>query len=105
MAKKVWIAIIIVVGLLLFWFAKSATKPLPGEFIADQGRNHITDIYGVTYSSNPPTSGPHFPTWAGRGVYNQILSDGYLIHSLEHGYVVISYDCSKLNISRSIISE
>ena len=70
------------------------TKPLPGEIVADMGRDHVTDIAGITYSSNPPTSGPHFPVWAKKGVYDRLMSDGYLIHSLEHGYVVISYDCS-----------
>jgi hypothetical protein len=24
------------------------------------------------------------------------VADGYLVHNLEHGHVVISYDCSKL---------
>ena len=71
----------------------------PGEEVEDLGRDHVTDIYGVEYSSNPPSSGPHFPIWAKSGVYDRFISDGYLIHSLEHGYIVISYDCSKLDPS------
>ncbi|OGM15709.1 hypothetical protein A2985_01030 [Candidatus Woesebacteria bacterium RIFCSPLOWO2_01_FULL_43_11] len=74
---------------------KGSTTPLPGESVTDAGRDHITDIYGVTYTSNPPTSGPHFPVWAKPGVYDRFISDGYLIHSMEHGYVIIWYDCNK----------
>lgn len=80
-------------------------KPLPGTAVKDLGRDHVTDIYGVKYSSNPPTSGPHFALWAKRGVYDRILSDGYLLHSLEHGYIVISYNCEKLPKPISLISQ
>lgn len=59
------------------------------------GNNHVVDLTGITYNSNPPTSGPHFPVWAKGGVYDRVISDGHLIHSLEHGYIVISYDCEK----------
>ncbi len=79
----------------LWWLVQQSSKPLPGESIADLGREHVTDISGIKYNSNPPTSGSHFPLWAQRGVYKQVLSDGYLIHSLEHGYIVISYNCDK----------
>lgn len=57
------------------------------------GRDHLTDISGITYNSNPPTSGNHFAIWAKRGAYPYPISDGHLLHSLEHGYVEISYNC------------
>jgi len=91
-----WLTFFLVVGVFGYWIYKVATKSLPGEAVADQGRDHVTDIAGINYSSNPPTSGSHFPVWAKSGVYDRLISDGYLIHSLEHGYIVISYDCSKL---------
>lgn len=69
------------------------TKNLGVTTYKDLGRNHVTDISGISYDSNPPTSGNHFAIWAKRGVYPYIISDGHLIHSLEHGYVVISYNC------------
>ena len=74
---------------------KSSTKTLPGQEVPDKGRNHVTDIYGIEYSSNPPSSGPHFPVWAKPGIYDRFISNGYLIHSMEHGYIVIWYDCDK----------
>ena len=72
---------------------KAVTGKAQGKSVQELGRNHVTDISGINYNSNPPTSGTHFPIWAKRGVYKQVLSDGMLIHSLEHGYVVISYNC------------
>jgi len=90
--------IFIIVGAVLFlglgyWLYQGASKPLPGEALSDLGQDHITDIAEVQYNSNPPTSGSHFPVWAKPGIYNQVISDGYLIHSLEHGYINISYNC------------
>lgn len=70
-------------------------KALQAKSIPDLGSKHLPDLSGITYNSNPPTSGPHFEVWAKRGIYPYVVSDGYLIHSLEHGYVVISYNCGK----------
>lgn len=93
--KFIYLALFLAIALFLYWIYKIATKPLPGEAVPAMGRDHVTDIYGVVYNSNPPTSGPHFPVWAKAGVYDRLISDGYLIHSMEHGYVIIWYDCSK----------
>jgi hypothetical protein len=86
--------IIALLGWGSWWVIKESTKPLPGTAIADLGRDHITDITKEKYNSNPPTSGKHFALWAKRGVYDTVISDGYLIHALEHGYINISYNCS-----------
>ena len=88
------VGILFIVGI-LWWAITESNKPLPGQAISDIGRDHVSDISGIKYNSNPPTSGKHFPIWAKPGVYDRVLSDGYLIHSLEHGYVVISYNCEK----------
>ena len=87
------IGIIVLFALGLWWLVSISSEPTPGQLLPDLGREHVQDISGITYNSNPPTSGSHFPIWAQRGVYNEILSDGYLIHSLEHGYIVIYYNC------------
>lgn len=96
MKKKTWIIAGLIFFALFYWLYKVATKPLPGEAVTPMGRDHVTDIAGVTYNSNPPTSGSHFPVWAKPGVYDRLISDGYFIHSMEHGYIIISYDCTKL---------
>ncbi len=56
-------------------------------------RTHIKLGTKVTYNSDPPTSGPHYPDWAKSGVYDKPVDDRFLVHSLEHGYIIISYDC------------
>lgn len=56
------------------------------------GRNHINSgTEGSGYISNPPTSGPHWPSPAKNGVYGDPLADEQAIHNLEHGYVWITY--------------
>jgi len=86
-----------VFGLLIFligggiWYSQRQIKNLPGESIADQGREHITAVIGFVYNSNPPTSGPHFPQAAEWGAYKEEVADETLIHNLEHGGVWISY--------------
>jgi hypothetical protein len=100
--QKKWLIIgiaILVLGGFLAWLFMASSQPLPGTKVADLGREHITDISDFEYNSNPPTSGSHFPLWAKKGVYDRVISDGYLIHSLEHGYVVISYNCDKQAVS------
>ena len=100
MDKKIIIGLIfaITVGLLAWLFMESS-KPLPGQKIEDLGRDHLTDLSEISYNSNPPTSGAHFPVWAKKGLYDRVLSDGHLIHSLEHGYIVISYNCDQEAVS------
>ena len=102
MKKIIWAAVIIFFLAVGYWLIREFTKPLPGETVVDMGRQHVTDIFGVNYNSNPPTSGSHFAVWAKSGVYDRFISDGYLLHSMEHGYVVIWYDCDKLGTSSII---
>lgn len=88
--------IIVLILVVSGWFIfKAFTKPLSGEAVSALNRDHVTDISNAGYNSNPPTSGPHFAAWAKPGIYDEVLSDGYLIHSLEHGYVILSFDCAK----------
>lgn len=77
----------------IYWFITIATKPKPGQSIPDLGRDHVADTTPVNYNSNPPTSGPHSEAWEKAGIYDYPLNDRKLIHSLEHGYIIISYNC------------
>jgi len=43
------------------------------------------------YNSNPPTSGKHYDAPARPGFRENIIDDGYVIHSMEHGLIWISY--------------
>lgn len=77
----------------LFWFIKKESAPKPGQSLPDQGREHVPDSTKVEYNSNPPTSGSHSEQWEKPGIYTQVLNDKKLVHSLEHGYIIISYNC------------
>lgn len=43
------------------------------------------------YTSNPPTSGPHYGQTARSGFRDEVIADQYIIHNLEHGDVWIAY--------------
>jgi hypothetical protein len=64
--------------------------------LPDLGRTHVKEGTHVTYNSNPPTSGPHYPIWQKYGILDKPVADELLVHSLEHGYVIMSYNCAKL---------
>ena len=76
----------------------SGTGAAVGEQIALLGSTHIPegDPYDG-YNSSPPTSGRHWGTgWARCGIYNNEddVPDERIIHNLEHGQVIISYNLS-----------
>ncbi|MDI3284958.1 DUF3105 domain-containing protein [Polyangium sp. 15x6] len=54
---------------------------------------HVPVCSPVVYATNPPTSGPHYPSWAAFKWYDAPVPRGFLVHSMEHGAVVISYHC------------
>ncbi len=97
MTKKnslILFALIAVVAFLIWLFIESS-KPLPGTKVADLGRGHVSIGEKVDYNSNPPTSGKHYADWVKAGVFEAEKDDRNLVHSLEHGYVIISYNCDK----------
>ena len=68
------------------------SKPMMGEKIPDLGGEHV--VRGVkhgAYNSNPPTSGPHWTDTAGPGIKDEFTPDELLLHSMEHGAVVVWY--------------
>lgn len=51
---------------------------------------HSADIdEPIDYDTNPPTTGKHFQAAAGDGIYEEAAPDSTLVHSQEHGRVVI----------------
>lgn len=101
MTKKI-VYIIIAVGIFLIfliWLFVESSKPLPGTKITDLGRGHVPIGESVDYNSNPPTSGKHYADWIRSGVYSEVKDDRNLVHSLEHGYVIMHYGCNLANQS------
>ncbi len=64
-------------------------QPLAGEAITSQGANHVPEGTKEEYSTNPPTSGPHYANSQPAGIYDKPVPDGNLIHSMEHGAVIL----------------
>ncbi|MBQ12344.1 MAG: hypothetical protein CMJ45_12450 [Planctomyces sp.] len=55
---------------------------------------HVDETVTVEYSTSPPTSGDHWSTPASCGFYEDGLPDERIVHNLEHGNIVISYNLS-----------
>jgi hypothetical protein len=54
---------------------------------------HLPECTDIEYSMSPPVFGDHYPVWAAYKTYDFPVPLGYLVHDLEHGAVVIFYDC------------
>lgn len=105
--RMLWIVIgLTVAGAVIFFVAQSIRGSLTrqdiGEFVPSQGRDHIAlgDAH-IPYNSDPPTSGPHADP-VEKGFYDTPIPDENIIHNLEHGFVVISYDCNQLDDCDSV---
>lgn len=58
---------------------------------------HVPEGTVITYNSNPPCIGNHYPAWANFTEFDKPLDEGYLVHSLEHGAVALLYKCASPN--------
>lgn len=50
---------------------------------------HVDSVDELKFQAFPPTSGTHFSIWATPGVYETQVPDGFAVHNLEHGEIVI----------------
>lgn len=60
---------------------------------AVQPSPHVDQGTAIEWSTNPPTSGPHYPIWAKWDRQFPSLTRGNWVHNLEHGGVVFAYRC------------
>ena len=58
-----------------------------------EGAAHTTLCGPTSFNSKPPASGTHYPVWPVFRAYDQPVPWGYLVHGMEHGAVVIAYNC------------
>ncbi len=56
-------------------------------------RSHLNPCTPVTYPENPPLGGPHYSVWAAFTTYDAPVPWGFLVHSMEHGAVILTYNC------------
>ncbi len=89
--------VLLAIGAGIFGLIRSAGKNTatstasPGERLADKGRNHVESVSLNDYNSVPPTSGPHFGSQTNWGIHKEPVPEGYQVHNLEHGGVLIQY--------------
>lgn len=102
---------IAVVGALAFlgFMVWNAVRPAAGEqvpIMANAGGHVPAGADPGPFNSDPPTSGRHYAQPLDAGFYEEgdpeaqvPYPEGYILHSLEHGYVVFWYDCDELGES------
>jgi len=74
---------------------QAVTTPV-GQQIPDEGAaTHIDPSTTASYKNYPPASGPHYAQPAGPADWQTVASmqEGVFLHNLEHGGIVILYDC------------
>lgn len=80
-----------------------AQPPLPGfstcevvitENAKFEGHTHRPVCTPLTYGTNPPTSGDHWPVWAMFKTYGAAVPREMLVHNLEHGAIVLLHKCA-----------
>lgn len=59
----------------------------------DEGATHVPCTSDVQYLTEPPSSGNHYSCWAAYQTYTAPIPWGNLVHSMEHGALVIVYNC------------
>ncbi|NQS91519.1 MAG: DUF3105 domain-containing protein [Chloroflexi bacterium] len=98
---------VLLIGSFLGLLTWNNIKPLAGEEVPhlEDATEHVAEGSDPgPYSSNPPTSGRHYDIPLPAGFYdedNPLLQspypEGYLLHNLEHGYIVFWYNCAVLD--------
>ena len=102
-----WGSISLIVFALGAYIIYDSTKPSEGEsfpIMADAGAHVPGGQDPGPFNSDPPTSGRHYSKPLDAGFYEEgdpeTLADypeGYLLHNLEHGYVIFWYNCDALD--------
>ena len=75
-----------------------------GVKATDEGDGHVGEETAVEYAATPPSSGQHWPRWAACGVYENEIRDERIVHNLEHGQVVISYNLADQSEAERLVS-
>ena len=78
---------------------RAPDAPLPGQHSNDpttaagQLYQHIPATQAITYDHYPPNHGNHYDTPRPWAAYDTQVPDGYFVHNLEHGGIVVLYHC------------
>lgn len=61
------------------------------------GRDHVSPGTDLDYEGAPPTSGTHYTSTVDAGFYEDEQPLGALLHTLEHGAIIVYYDPGRLS--------
>ncbi|GAB4577439.1 MAG: hypothetical protein Fur0022_01700 [Anaerolineales bacterium] len=93
--------IITAVAFVILYLGWIILRPQVGEAIPVLASGHTTEGQVVSFNSDPPTSGDHYPTTLPAQFYHEAdlaglpsNPEGYLVHNLEHGYIIFWYNCT-----------
>jgi hypothetical protein len=64
---------------------------ISGDPVPPEGSTHVPIGTPIVYRAHPPASGSHYPTPVRAGVYPDGIPEGFWVHNLEHGYIVLAY--------------
>ena len=96
--RLIWSAVIALIVVGFGYKIWQSSQPKLGVAVPEMAAQHIKDgEQHEKYNSDPPTSGPHYAQPTKAGFYDEALPDETLVHNLEHGYVVIWYNCTGLD--------
>ncbi|MBC8069724.1 MAG: DUF3105 domain-containing protein, partial [Deltaproteobacteria bacterium] len=81
-----------------------------GAPFCSEGGMHVPQDTVVEWMSDPPNSGPHYPTWETWDEHDEVVPRGNWVHNLEHGGIVLSYRCNddcdtELAVLREVVAE
>lgn len=108
------LAIIAVIAVILILVTKlSNSVNLMGDEVTIPSRNHVpTGTLPGPYNSDPPAGGVHYDSDFPAKFYQEsdlaalpVHPEGYLVHDLEHGYVIFWYNCQAPNIDCSVLKQ
>lgn len=75
----------------------SAAGSIQERMVPNEGDTHVAVGTTVSYTADPPASGPHYSSPgvspANKGFHDETVRPEIWVHNLEHGDVVVLYDC------------
>lgn len=92
--------VVVAVLAAIYWAVDSMNSPTVGlEVEPMESAAHVAVGTKVEYNTSPPTSGMHYDQAMPAGFYEEAdllgldYPEQYAVHSMEHGYVIIWYNC------------
>ena len=74
-------------------FLRPPTDPQGHQVPMEGNRQHNPAGTAIQYKNRPPSSGDHYDQPWGYGVVEREVATGSWVHTLEHGGIVILYNC------------